>query len=330
MRNFINSERSMAAVVLAAALTLAGSSSMAASRVVPGAASHGRFDARSCSGTVIYAVSGNNRSVVAYNTDGNTLSGPCGHITGLASPQGLAVDAQGNVWVTDAVMHQVLAFAPGKQSAIMTLTDAHGIPVGVAVDPANGTVYVTDYSNDSDSSIVVEVYANGSTTPTGALRDTNNRNASNVAVDNKGNVYASFMTPANTAQVDRWMGGTGSPQNLGLKLISSGPIVTTKSGALAVCDPFGFKCGEFASGSQDMTNIFAPRLGGLGPDKGWGFHPSGLALDQTERRAFVASQSVSMWKYPGPEHKPLDLVRFHGPYEQGLAVSPASAPGNPY
>jgi DNA-binding beta-propeller fold protein YncE len=289
-------------------------------------------DSSHCSSSVVYAVSSNTQTVLIYDV-GRKVLGRCGSISGFASPQGIFVDQHANLWVAASIGKQVYEFAPGHSSPSKTLSDPHGQPMDVAVDETSGTVYVTDYVNDMDKTVVVEVYANGSTTPTGTLNDSNMRNASSVAVDRDGNVYATFMTPANTPQVDKWIGGTGSPQNLGLTgLVSAGPIKTTQSGALAVCDPYGFVCGEFLAGTTEFTNKFAKIVAhdGIGPDKGEFFAPQGLALDRDEHRAFVSGYSLGVFKYPGPDRKPLQLVKVHGGVQAGVAVSPAAAPGAPF
>jgi hypothetical protein len=295
-----------------------------------------RFDAAACPASVVYIVSSGNSSVQIYDPS-QLAVGPCGRVTGLVSPQGLFVDSKGELWVVDAAAQQIFEFAPGTTSPVLTLSDPNGVPYDVVVDGSDGTAYVTEYKNNVNPSTLVEVYAKGSTMPTGSLSDPNARNGAYDAIDNKGNLYVTFMTQDNKAQVDRWMGGAGSPQNLGLKLISAGGIVTTASGSLAVCDPFGFRCGSFARGSTMMSNVFGHMglgSGGVGPDKPPFLHPDTLALDRRERLAYVAAESLTTWRFPGPDHRPnhLPVAEFNipGGAGQGLAVSPASHPGAPY
>jgi hypothetical protein len=196
-------------------------------------------------------------------------------------------------------------------------------------------VYVTEYQNNVDAHTLVEVYANNSTTPTASLDDANARNGGYAAVDNAGNLYVTFMTEDNKAQVDRWAGGSGTPENLGLKLISSGGIVTTGTGALAVCDPFDFRCGIFERGSTTMSHVFAHRGRNGIVDKPPWLHPEALALDAGERQAYVTANSLSVWRFPGPasrlNHRPLQEINVpNGGADEGIAVSPASRPGAPW
>ena len=174
--------------------------------------------------------------------------------------------------------------------------------------------------------------------PTSTLGDSAARNGGFDAVDNRGNLYVTFMTSSNKAQVDRWMNGTGSPVNLGLKLVSAGAILTTRTGALAVCDPFAYRCGIFEPGAHRMSHVFA-HIGrggnaGIVPDKRDFLHPNALALDRSERRAYVAADSLSRWAFPGPidrpNHRPLVEVNVTGGAGNGIAASPASRPGAPF
>jgi hypothetical protein len=265
-------------------------------------------------------------------------AGPCGTIGGFQLPQGLFADSKGNLWVADATAQQIYEFAPGGAAPIQTLSDPYGVPVALTIDEKTGTVYVTEYKNNFDSTTLVEVYAAGSATPTASLRDPEARNGGFDAVDNHGNLYVSFMTTSNKAQIDRWMGGTGTPANLGLVLVSAGGIVTTSSGALAVCDPYSYQCGTFAPGSKKMSHIFGHmgrrRGGAFGPDKPPWLVPFALALDRNERRAYVGSEGLTQWRYPGPadrpNHRPLVEIDTAGLSSMGIATSPASRPGAPF
>lgn len=326
------------------ALTITGLAACSATTSAPvgplgGQTSFSRVhaDTASCPAAVAYIVGSYNSAVQVYDR-ANLHAGPCGTIGGFQSAQGLFVDSKGNLWVSDATAKKTYEFAPHGDSPTLTLDDPNGVPVAVAVDEGSGNVYVTEYKNDFDSTTLVEVYAGGSTTPTSSLSDPDARNGGFDAVDDHGNLYVTFMTQNNKAQVDRWIGGTGTPENLGLMLVSAGGIVTTRSGALAVCDPYDYRCGIFARGSTKMSHIFGHMgrrsRGAISPDKPPWLVPFALALDRRESHAYVASESLTKWRYPGPAHRPNHRpeveIRTLGLSSMGIATSPASRPGAPF
>lgn len=283
-----------------------------------------RFNAAACGKSVVYASSYNN-SVEVFN-EGHLAQGPCGDITGLSNEQGLFVDSKANLWVVNQGPHQVLEFAPGVPTPVLTLSDPAGYPVDVAVDNKSGTVYVTNFFNNGSAPGVVEVYAKGATSPTATLSDPSMQYAFYDAVDKKGNLYVTFLTSAGAGEVLEWTGGTGTAKNLGISLKAPGGIVTTASGALLICDQSAPACGDFAPGSTTMTNIFAQT------DK----DPFAIALSHDEGHAYVEDVlphkpgRLEAWKYPGPDaHAGLSVPVPGGAYA-GVAVSPAPPEGAPY
>ena len=330
---------SLSLTVLAAAMMTACSSNSPSVPLAPQsrAAQAARADSKACPKSVVYVSSAQNGTVEIYDR-ANLKGGPCGSITGLQEPEGLFVDSKGNLWVADAATQRVYVFAPGNPGAIETLNDPDGQPSAVAVNEKSNIVYVTEYENNMDATNLVQVYENGSMMPTGTLGDPSARNGGFAAVDASGNLYVTFMTQSNTAQVDEWNGGSGTPKNLRLKLVSAGAIVTTADGTLAICDPFAYRCGEFAPGSKKMSHIFGHIGRGvrpnLKPDKRDWLNPDALAIDGAEEHAYVAAETLSAWKYPGaakrPNHKPFLEIRVPGTAGEGIAVYPASPPGKPY
>ena len=96
------------------------------------------------------------------------------------SPEGVAVDAGGNVYITDTGLQEVFKVTPsGKQSAVGS---GLLVPEGVAVDGA-GNVYITD----SQSAAVFKVTPGGTQTTLGSGWDY----PSGIAVDGSGNAYVS-------------------------------------------------------------------------------------------------------------------------------------------
>jgi len=326
--------RSYALLLLSCLIGCSGGAQLSPSQSAA-AARASRIHPASCGTSVVYVTSYNN-SVYVYDQTHNGKT-PCGQITGVTNPQGLFVDKHRNLWVAVAgdcktQFSSVLEFAPGGTSPIKTLTDSAGSASDVAVDDASGTVYVTnffDYTKGcaSGNNGAVEVYANGSTTPTGTLTDPHMSYAFNDAVDNHGNLYVTYLElngPTGKGRIDEWHGGAGSPTDLGITLQAPGGIVTTASGALLVCDQ-SVACGEFAPGSTTMTDLFATQNPGA----------YGVALDRRERHAWAedpagSTGQLQRYRYPGPDSHALQTITVPGGGYAGVAVSPASPEGKPY
>ena len=107
-------------------------------------------------GTSEIAVSMGNASVTTFAKTANGNVAPqrviAGSATTLQSPQGLAFDASGSLWVADATANTVTAFSPGANGNAAPSTSLAGsatalnAPQGVAFDHT-GAIYVVDHSN---------------------------------------------------------------------------------------------------------------------------------------------------------------------------------------
>ncbi len=279
MRSVYNVSRLTNVHLTVAIIALAGvtacSSNSSTTALAPTASqasvTHVRAQTANCPSSVLYVISSYNAEVKVYDRM-HLHADACGSIGGFNTPEGLFVDQSGNLWVADAGNKQVYKFAPGSSTPSVTLSDPNGVPQGVTVDQKSGNVYVSDYQN-ADATTVVEVYAGGSTTPTGALHDPAGRNGGYVAVDNQGNVYATFMTQSNTAQVDRWTGGSGDPR---ISDSNSSPPAASLRRAPATwrfAIPSGTAAASMSAGPKNISHIFGHmgrgghHRGGMGPDK---------------------------------------------------------------
>ena len=251
----LSAVRFAAAIAAVASVTACSAGSQGLSPIAAGSVPHAVYAAAACPSAVV-AITADYTAAIELYDPSNLSAGPCGHIGGFQSARGLFYDSKGDLWVTDSTARQIYEFAPGAKTPMKTLNDPSGMPLDVTVDEAGKNVYVIDYQNENDATALVEVYENGSSVPSRTLGDPAARNGAFGAVDNQGNLYVTFMTKSNLAQVDRFAGGTGTPENLGLKLVSAGAIVTTKTGALAVCDPYAYRCGIFERGEQKMSHVF--------------------------------------------------------------------------
>ena len=106
---------------------------------------------------------------------------------GFSSPQGVAVDGSGNVFVADATMVKEVPAGCGSTSCVVTLAGSfsfNNLP-GIAVD-GSGNVFVADYG----ASKVYEILAAGGYITVNTLAGGFSFNSpTGVAVDGSGNVY---------------------------------------------------------------------------------------------------------------------------------------------
>ena len=122
---------------------------------------------------------------------------------------GIAVDGNGAVYLSDMVNKRVLKETPGNSGAYTEAVIASGLvgPYGVAVDGA-GNVYVIDNdmtigaSGHYDSGTVLKLTPNG-TTYTKATIGTGYGLSRGIAVDSRGNVYVSDTDGINNLYVYR-------------------------------------------------------------------------------------------------------------------------------
>jgi len=153
---------------------------------------------------------------------------------GLTNPHGVAVDANGNVYIADIGNNRVLKESPSNGGYVESVVASTGLksPSGVAVD-ATGNVYIADFG---DSRILKETLSNGtyseSVVPTVGVSS-----PLGIAVDGSGNLY---ITDSGNAQVikETWNGSTYLQS-----FVVGGPtwpdgVAVDLSGNVYVCAPF--------------------------------------------------------------------------------------------
>jgi len=156
---------------------------------------------------------------------------------GLLEPQGLFVDAKGSLWVAN--LSNVLVYPRGGLSPSKTLTDSVGDPTDVTVCP-DGTAYVADlYDNSSSNHASIQVYAHGSTTPTGNLDYANDFRNPFLTCDAAGNVFVALLTGDSVGDglvVEFPHGKQKGAKDLGIVLQAPGGIKPDNAGNLLVTD----------------------------------------------------------------------------------------------
>lgn len=231
-------------------------------------------------------------------------------------PQGVAVDAAGNVYVADTANHTVRKISP--VGAVTTLAGVAGSagnvdgsaadarfsePYGVAVD-GGGNVYVADTGNHTIRKIspagVVSTLAGGTPETFGAHADGLGNMARfhaplALAVDASGNVYVA---------------DTG---NHTIRKITSSGWVTTLAGKASVClgfEQFSANLTQYSCGNGNTD--------GTGADARFDT-PSGIAVD-SNGNVYVADKGNFAIRKITPERVVTSIVGSSRPAD--LAVSP--------
>ena len=90
---------------------------------------------------------------------------PIATITGFSEPQGLAVNAAGDVYVADTSDNEIPVYKNNYKTRQATLRDPGQYPVDVGYDETSGLVAVTNILTTSGGAGSVSFYAKGATTP---------------------------------------------------------------------------------------------------------------------------------------------------------------------
>jgi hypothetical protein len=139
---------------------------------------------------LLYVSDLNANAVVVYDYKTGTQ---VGLLTGFAEPAGQCVDAQGDVWITNAIGDQVMEYAHGGIAPLQVLT-TDGSGVGCSIDPRTGDLAVANSFSSLWSTGDIQIFKHASGTPA----DYTNAVACGAfyppGYDDKGNLYFEAVT----------------------------------------------------------------------------------------------------------------------------------------
>jgi streptogramin lyase len=156
---------------------------------------------------------------------------------GFSGPNGVAVDANGNVFVADTINNGVKEIPAGCASAgcVITLGSGFSAPSGVAVD-SNENVYVADTGNSAVKEILaaggyvtVNTLGNGFSHPAGVAVDVN---ANVYVADTANNAVKQILAAGGYVTVNTLGGGFSAPD--GVALDANANVYVADSGNSAV------------------------------------------------------------------------------------------------
>ena len=238
--------------------------------------------------------------------------------TGLKWPSGVAVDAAGDLYVTDAGNNRVVRLAAGSSTqTVLRFTDLND-PGGVAVDAA-GAVYVADSYNHR----VVKL-APGSSNQ--VVLPFNGISPAGVAVDAAGNIYVSdagnnrvlVLVAGSSTQSDLPFTGLNHPEGLAVDA----------EGAVYVADNHNSRIVKLAAGSPSLPHQPYPRrqlwydTQTVLPFRGFISSPNGVAVDPAGA-VYVTNRSGNcVLKLAADSLTPTAVV-FPTPHANGVAVDTA-------
>lgn len=259
----------------------------------------------------LYVADNYTDSISIYN--GNLKGGaPIGTITtSVSGPEGLAVDASGNLYVSNAYNSTVTVYQPGKTSPSTTYSTDLTFPVAVAVD-TNGTVYVANATGFSFAPGSIVEYPKGSTTPSLTISDTNFQVVTSLGLDASNNLYVTYMNPSETGQINKYAPGQTSGTNLNISLGYSGGIVIDNKNQLIVTD-------------QSLPAIEIFPAGQTKPSKTFGTTNAtvALAFNHPAKKLYAADVSaneVDVYTYPATSLFTTFTNGIESP--MGVALSP--------
>ena len=137
-------------------------------------------------------------------------------ISDVVGPQGMDTDRHQNLYVTSQGTSSVNVYTPGSYTASKILNEGNQqAPASVAVCP-DGTVYVSNtYANYGYQNGSIQIFAPGSTSPTGSIPDGNIYFSFFVACDAAGNVWYDYLDNNIVTGVAEYVPSTGTITEFG-------------------------------------------------------------------------------------------------------------------
>lgn len=261
-------------------------------------------------------------AVYVYSAKGQAQK-PIATITdGIATPQGLAVDSSGNLYVANSGSNTVAVYPPGQTTPSATYSQGISTPFDVAVGN-DGTVYVANETGGASYSGSVTEYPSGSTTPSATIELAGDY-AFAVALDSSNSLYVSWFSLSSYAiEIYKYpTEGSANGANLNLDLptyaFPAYALAFDHSGNLVV--PYE----RLDHNPPKYLAVFPP--GAKTPKKkinmgGLMDVVTGMAFPSSGKLLYVATANDHEWlELTYPKAIPRDVVNVGSP--AGLALSP--------
>jgi sugar lactone lactonase YvrE len=263
--------------------------------------------ARRCK-TKLYVSSYRLGYVSIYCTKGRNQA-PIGQITsGINTPEGEAVDAPGDLYVTNTNPNTVTEYAPGTLTPAFTYSSGLSAPAGVTVD-GQGNVYVSSLSSGT-----VEVFPQHVNSP--SLTITGFTLPIDVALDAANDLYVTAYTSNfSGGEIIEFPPGSTQGTNLGISTKGPGGIELDRAGDIVTAD-------------QSLPGVLVFPPGHTSPSETFGqnmLDPDPVRLSRSEQRVYVGDavgNAVYVYSYPGGALVDTITDGIDGP--NGVALDPSA------
>lgn len=260
----------------------------------------------------------------------STNQSPIGQLGGFNQPQGLWVDVNQNLWVTNTNTQELFAYHRNNTTTFRTLTDTSGYPAGVCGNDNKSQVISVDIQgNGGAAGQTINIYNKGATTPSTQLIDPNAESLYGCAVDAHGNL---FVTLQNTAyypypdgELDEFVKGSTTPTVIWSNFIYPIGITIDRYNAIDVSDLEP----AYPNPPSSTVYLFDPPYT-QGPAysftaNGVAFIQTALNKPQTQLWAANSYGDLSAQAYSYPHGSFLNATSSYGLiYPDGVALSPKS------
>lgn len=232
----------------------------------------------------------NNNAVQGWGQSANCNCAPGvsirGGNTGLANPEGIALDPSGNIYVVNRAVGTMTKFPGGTSGNIKPSFAIGGLasPIGIAVDSA-ANLYISNSASAGVGTMSVQVYTPGSVVPSRTIAgpSTGLSTPGFVALDSAGNIWVANETGNSVEAFAKTANGNVPPAATitGVNTLLANPqgIAFDSFGRLyvAINNPLGV---------SDAVLVFSPPLSGniaptnilCGPNTGVN-NPTGVAVN---------------------------------------------------
>jgi sugar lactone lactonase YvrE len=264
--------------------------------------------AKKCKAAKLYVSSYKLGYVDIYCTKGHNQP-PIGKITGgIETPEGEAVDAKGNLYVTNTDANTVTEYAPGSKTPAFTYSSGLTYPAGVAID-GKQNVYVTSLSPAS-----VEVFPQGKNSPSERITDA--PYPIDVAIDASDNAYVTTWTSGfKSGEILEYSPGSTTGKNLGIVTKGPGGIVIDKSGDIVTAD-------------QDLPGVLVFPPGKTTPSETFArnaIDPDPIRFVHGETAVYVGDAiGNAVYVYDYPSGTLVDTITDGVDGPNGLALDPSA------